>query len=44
MRTHLEAAVARDRRRRERWGDVCALVLVVAVVACVYWTVPLPAP
>jgi hypothetical protein len=43
MRNHLEAAVARERRRRERWDDLRALLVVAAVVVCVYWTVPLPA-
>jgi hypothetical protein len=42
MRTDLEIAVARERRRRERWDDLRAL-LVAAVVVFVYWTVPLPA-
>jgi hypothetical protein len=44
VRNELELSLARERRRRERWHDLRALLVVVAVVACVYWTVPLPPP
>jgi hypothetical protein len=42
VRNEVEVAVARERRRRERWHDLRALLVVVAVVVCVYWNVPLP--
>jgi hypothetical protein len=40
MRTMLESAIVRARRRRERWHDLRAALWVAGVAGVVFWVVP----
>jgi hypothetical protein len=43
LRTTLESAIARARRRRERWHDLLVALLLTGVIGVVFWVVP-PVP